>query len=384
MKRLGPAAVATSLLLGGCGTANEPDARSSPTPHGYVEGAEEAAEPQWRLVHADGDGTIGSLHPVDEKTTELASVKGVDRLDTDGRFVFAVDGSSATVIDSGVWTVDHGDHRHYYRAEPRKVGTVGAGEDLTVVGDSAVTVLNSAAGVIVLDRPALEDGKVKRAAKLTAAAALPFGEKLVAADSDGTVEVLGRTGDSESRLDASCQGARHPAVTKRGAVFACDDGALLISGTDGEIDAEMLPYPDSGGIEGGFQHRSGTPVLGAMTDDGTALVLDVADKNWTELDAPAAVAVAGTGEDMPVLVLTEDGKLRSFDAGTGKPDASKSIMDPIGGADTTPVIEVDTARAYVTDPKNKTVYEIDYADELRVARELKLETSPEHLVETGW
>jgi hypothetical protein len=44
---------------------------------------------------------------------------------------------------------------------------------------------------------------------------------------------------------------------------------------------------------------------------------------------------------------------------------------------------VDTVRAYVNDPAGKAVHEIDYNDDLRLARSFKLPFAPAHMVETG-
>src|SRR5690606_19544284 len=109
--------------------------------------------------------------------------------------------------------------------------------------------------------------------------------------------------------------AHNPAVSDRGAVFACDDHALIVSETDGEFDATTVPYPSAAadGPASGFGHRPGTPLLGAVTADGGGLVLDVAHRDWIDLDLARAVTVTGTGEEGPLLALTQDGRLHSFD-----------------------------------------------------------------------
>jgi hypothetical protein len=374
------AAIAGCALLASCSSGPDaPTDGASPTPHGYVEGAEETAEAQWRLVMAEADtGDVHVLDPVTEESTKVAALDGPLEPATDGRFVYIADASGTHVIDSGVWTVDHGDHVHYYKTEPGPVGEI-EGTGFTSVGDPAVTVLNSAHGVVPLDRESLEAGEVHRAAEVSAQAALPYGQRLLAVD-DGAVRVLGRDGRVESELAESCPQPQAAAVTRRGAVFGCDDGALLITGEE-ELTAEKLPYPD-GGIEGGFHHRPGTSVLAARSSTGDVLVLDVKERRWTVLDSPEAVAVSATGEDSPVLVLTRDGVLRSFDPATGAELAQTALMTIPEG--TAPTIQVDTARAYVNDPDGTAVHEIDYRDDLRLARTLDLDFRPDYLVETGW
>ncbi|PRY59905.1 hypothetical protein [Glycomyces artemisiae] len=382
------AALACTVLavavLAGCSsgpgdTAEDP----SPTAHGYVEGAEETAEAQWRLVIADAaTGEVFLLDPVTEEPVAVADVDGARQAATDGRFAYVSDGTTTHVIDSGAWTVDHGDHVHYYKTEPRAVGDLDTDVSASV-GDPAVTVVNGADGPVALDRESLDAGEIAATATVEAQAALPYDQRLLAID-DGTVTVLERDGGGGRALAEDCPDPQSPTVTRRGAVFACADGALLVSG-EGDLTAEKIPYPAGASVDGGLHHRPGTPMLAARTGDGGVLVLDLKAREWTALDRTAhdladAVAVSATGEDSPVLVLTEDGVLRSFDPATGAALAQTELMAVTDGA----AIQVDTARAYVSDPEGAAVHEIDYRDELRLARTFDLDFRPDLMVETGW
>lgn len=376
------AALAGCALLASCSSGPDtPAGDASPTPHGFVEGAEETAEAQWRLVLAEaGTGDVYLLDPVTEEPVELATFEGPQAMATDGRFVYLSDVSATHVIDSGVWTVDHGDHVHYYKTEPATVGEID-GTGFTAVGDPAVTVLTSADGAMPLDREALEAGEIEPTAELDAQAMVPYDKRLLAV-ADGTVRVLGRDGTVESELAEPCPRPQASTVTRRGAVFACEDGALLVSGS-GELTAEKIPYPDGGGIDGGFHHRPGTALLAARSQTGAVLMLNLKERRWITLDSPEAAAVSATGEDTPVLVLTRDGVLRSFDPVTGAALAQTELMTIPDGA-APPTIQVDTARAYVNDPSGTAVYEIDYRDDLRLARTFDLDFRPDSMVETGW
>ncbi|GAA1659440.1 lipoprotein [Glycomyces endophyticus] len=376
------AALAGCALLAGCSSGPEaPAADASPTPHGFVEGAEETAEAQWRLVVAEAaTGEVRLLDPVTEEAVAIGSVPGAAAATTDGRFVYVSGDAGTTVVDSGVWTVDHGDHVHYYRAEPRSVGEID-GTGYTAVGDPAVTVLNAADGALPLDRASLESGAIEPAATVGAQVVLPYDQRLLAVG-DGAVRVLGRDGTEEAEFAETCADPHAPAVTRRGAVIACADGALLVSG-EGGLTAEKIPYPAGGGVDGGFHHRAGAAVLAATGDDGGVLVLDVKGRKWTALDVADPVAVVATGEDTPVLVLTGDGALSSFDPATGAPLARTEPIVALGGG-AAPAIQVDTARAYVSDPNGGAVHEIDYRDDLRLARTFDLGFRPDLMVETGW
>ncbi|GAA4930100.1 lipoprotein [Streptomonospora halophila] len=384
------ALAAGGLMAAGCGAgAAEPSGGEESAPHGHVEGAREAAEPQWRLVLADtAAGSLHTLDPATKKAARVGEAAGAEEAATDGRFAYFSSGGSTTVLDSGAWTVDHGDHVHYYTAEPAVLGEVATGGGLRAAADKAVSALVSGAGIRFLDRAALADGEIVRtAADLGGAAALPYGERLVVAGRDGSVRVFDRSGASAAAAIAEdCPDPRGQAVTRRGAVIGCSDGALVVTGEGGSLKAEKIAYPDEGADPvRSFHHRPGAPVLaGAAGDDGV-WVLDVAAGEWTLLDTGPAAAVSAAGEQMPLLVLGEDGRLSAYDPATGERTAQNRLMDAeTAGASPAPSLTVDTARAYVNDPAADAVYEVDYNDDLRLARTFDLAFSPDLMVETGW
>ncbi|MEW2354760.1 hypothetical protein [Spirillospora sp. NPDC029432] len=380
------AAVALLAACGGSGDGSDgTGAAAEPVPHGYVEGAEEAGEAQWRLVLAEaGGGRVRALDPATEKVTEIGTVDGLTGIATDGRFAYLATAGGVRIADTGVWTVDHGDHVHYYRARAGVVGDLaGAGAD-TVAGDAARTALAAPGGVRVLDREALGKGEIRQAASITGRTALPYGERLLVPSGDGgRVAVHDRSGRRVSELPEPCPEPRGQAVTRRGAVLGCADGALLVTGDGGRFAAEKIAYPGTvpaGERAGRFHHRPGAAVLAAAAGDDGAWVLDLAAKEWHRVGSGPAAAVNAVGEDAPVLVLGEDGTLSSYDAETGKRLTSRRLLKDTRNA----VIQVDTARAYVNDPAGRAVHEIDYADDLREARTFDLGFAPAHMVETGW
>lgn len=378
-----------ALLLGGC--AGEPPRDEAPeaeeTPHGYVEGAEETAEPQSRLALADADsGEVHLLDLITEEVSELGTVPGVDGIAEDGRFVYL--GSSGDgiteVFDSGVWTVDHGDHNHYYRAETGSVGALDGVTAPSVVTDTALTsVIDDAGTSLVLEREGLENGTVSNADTNPESArlALPFGGGLVAVDNDGAVQTLNRDGESIETLDETCAEPQGAAVTRRGLVVGCDEGTLHLTEEDDALEASILPYPDSGRVDS-FHHRPGSAVLAALSTDGDPWVLDLAADEWRPLDLDDTVAVTAVGEDMPVLALDGDGTLHSLDPGTGEEIARTSLVATVD-AEHPPTLQVDTSRAYVNDAEAGLVHEIDYNDDLRTARTFEVDIAPHLMVETG-
>ncbi len=347
--------------------AAEPAPPAEP-PHGYVEGAEETAEAQPRLVIADRNGAVHVLDLITEQTTELAPAPGVQRVATDGRFAYLSSGGTVHVVDSGSWMVDHGDHVHYYRTAPTAAGTRPGGPVVAAHAVSAVTALVS------------EGRTTLTAGGETAGAAVPLGERLVVAD--GTLEVRGRDGATESVLEPACADPRGTALTRRGAVFGCAGGAVLVSEKD--FTATKIPYPadvppEERAVE--FSHRPGSTTLTARAGDRGVWVLDVTAKTWRRFDTGPVVAVNAVGSGGAVLTLTADGVLHALNPETGAETARRPLIS--GPVDPDATIQVDTSRAYVNDAAARVVHEIDYADNLRIARTLPVGIAPALLVETG-
>ncbi|GAB3577619.1 hypothetical protein GCM10027445_43530 [Amycolatopsis endophytica] len=367
------------LPLAACGT--EAPAPPAAPPHGYVEGAEETAEPQPRLVFADADGEVRVLDLITEETTSAGRVPGIDHVTTDGRFAYLSSGGTVHVVDSGAWTVDHGDHVHYYRTGPKAVGELPGGPALGADSDSAVTAVVSQGHTALADRPALEKGTLTAGEPVTGVA-VPLGERLVVAD--GKMEVRTREGATESVLPAECADPRGTASTRRGIVFGCADGAVVVSEKDGTFTAEKVPYPEAVSAEeraDEFHHRPGSTTLAARAGDRGVWTFDVTAKTWQLFETGPVEAVNAVGSGGSVLTLTADGVLHALDPATGAETANRALIT--GPVDPGAEIQVDTSRAYVNDAAARIVHEVDYADSLRVARTLAVEVAPVHVVETG-
>ncbi|MFI8165647.1 hypothetical protein ACIGAN_04710 [Streptomyces sp. NPDC085931] len=403
---LAPALLAAVLVTAGCAARDEdPEpasgrASSSATPHGYVEGATEAAEQQSRLLL--GDHTTGEFRVLDLITGDVhrtARRTGVTRLTTDGRFGYlhATDGTH--VLDSGAWTVDHGDHVHYYRAKIQDVGELPGGTGTSVRSDPGVTVVTGADGKAgVHPRADLEKGHTGTPVRLPgryAAPVVPYAEHLVAltrvGDGPARVVVLDRAGRRVASPESECEDPKGDAVTRRGIVLGCADGALLVHEHDGTFGAEKIPYGEAvpqNERAAQFRHRPGSTTLTAPAGRDAVWVLDVTERAWSRVETGPVIAANTAGEGAPLIVLENDGALHGYDISSGK---ETTVTAPLladvpaaaSGRTGAPVIEVDRSRAYLNDPKGKRVYEIDYNDSLRVARTFDVEVRPSLMVETG-
>ncbi|RLL70432.1 hypothetical protein D7M15_12990 [Streptomyces sp. Z26] len=405
---MGPAAAtaAAILLVGGC-TGQSDDSKSpsgsgssAATPHGYVEGASEAAEQQSRLLLGDPAGgetrvldlITGKVHHTDRRPDASA-------LTTDGRFGYFHTPDGVHVLDSGAWMVDHGDHVHYYRAKIRQVGEMPDGRRVTIRSDAGVTVATGADGrADVYRRADLEEARLGSPVELPggyAGAVVPYAEHLIALtggdDAPAELAVLDRSGKAVDTPKATCRDPRGDAVTRRGAVLGCADGALLIHEQDGELTARKIPYGEdvpAAERARAFRLRPGSSTLTATAGARAVWVLDVTESRWTRIRTGPVVTANTAGEGTPLVVLETDGALHGYDIATGKetgatPRLLKNPPRTVAGEGPAPVIEVDRSRAYLNDPEGKRVHEIDYNDDLRVARTFALDIRPALMVETG-
>ncbi|GAB2685472.1 lipoprotein [Saccharopolyspora gloriosae] len=391
MKSAAFALALVALAATACGSPGGEAAPPPDVPHGYVEGAEEAAEAQSRLVVADGDtGAVRVLDLITEEVVELGAVPGVQDITDDGRYAYLTGDGGTRVVDSGSWMVDHGDHVHYYRADIHEVGDL-PGRTSGAHNDTGVAVVSTSDGSATLfDRAALDGGtltEVGRAELAPGTAAVPYETHVLTAAPDGAVRVLDREGRVTGTVEPSCPRPSGEALTRRGVVFGCADGALLVSEDGGAFRGEKIPYPRPVGEDERareFQQRPGSATLAAKAGEHGTWSLDLSDRKWTHVETGPVVAVNAVGEGGPLLALTADGVLHAHDAETGAVTAKTRITErPVDTSEPLPVIRIDTTRAYVNDVDAGTIHEIDYNDSLRLAREFRLGGKASHLAETG-
>ncbi|MFD4405054.1 zinc ABC transporter permease AztB [Nocardia sp. NPDC058499] len=382
MQTLARVALSGLLVVPVAACGSEEPAES--VPHGYVEGAEESASAQPRLVIADRDsGAVRLLDVVTEEIADLEPVPGVTGIAGDGRYAYLAAGDATTVVDSGSWVVDHGDHVHYYRAQPRPVGVVD-GSVRSAHSDPVVSAAVLDTGSTVpADRAALDEGEL-RTGPVVKGVAVPYGgHLLVASPGSAQIEVRTRENEPVETLTPQCPNPGGTTVTRRGAVFSCGDGALLVTERDDRFAAEKLPYPaGTTGSVAEFHHRPSSDVLVAVRES-RVLVLDIARRTWRPIETGPVTAATTAGAGTAILALTPDGVLHAYDPGTGAETAHhRALSAPVDPA-AVPVLLVDSERAYLNDPARREVHEIDYADDLRVARTFSFDIDPDLMVETG-
>ncbi|NRD25017.1 ABC transporter [Frigoribacterium sp. VKM Ac-2836] len=405
---LGLTACSTGTSPGG-GPAAETTADETGTPgegHGDVAGAEELAEPRLGLTTIDPSGSVAHLDLLDEGVVELGSVGAPTAVETDGRYLFAETPRGLEVVDSGVWTWDHVDHFHYYRADPRLLGTLEgdgaatvATTNLSTSGSTGVHFAGSGDAVL-LDTEALSRGEIHERFRLAGAPGagmvVPVGSyALVTEGSGATTTLVGYTADGdETGLRQACPEAAGTIATRVGAVVGCSDGALLATVDDDELVVERIPYPEGVALSTGgtappataFDNREGRPTVAALAGSAGIWLLDTRARAWTLLPAPAPlVSVTAVDDaDQRLLALAQDGRVLVLDGASGQvlAETAPLVADSLT-AGRTPTLIADQQRAYLSAPTEGLLYEIDPADGARIARSFETATEPAFVAETG-
>ncbi|WP_084522852.1 zinc ABC transporter permease AztB [Nocardia inohanensis] len=376
---------AALLPLAACATDTRGD-DAEPAPHGFVAGAQEVSEEQRRLVVVDRQtGAVRVVDLVSGEISDPGRVTNIAGVLADDRFAYLVGGDSTRVVDGGAWTVDHGDHVHYYRAEIREAAVLGQAA-ATVYSDAAVVAVNEGDRTTLLDRADLAAGTVTTRAVIEGTA-VPFAENLVVVEDSGRLTVHSRAGPVVTQLAEGCEQPRGQAVTRRGVVFGCADGAVVVGKDESGFIATRIPYPhpvpDTERATA-FEYRPGSDVLAAVAGGRGAWILDIRTRTWTFLDTGPVMAVNTAGERSPLLALGRDGVLRAIDRLTGIETARTTLLaKPVGDSAVPPVIRIDANRAYVNDVGAGVIHEIDYRDNLRRARTFTPGIAPTYLMEVG-
>ena len=398
------------VLVAGCGSAPtqdepQPDASKSASAgdgHGAIAGVAEVAEPQLHLVAIDAEGETSMLDLLTGTESRLGQVGPPADVRTDGRYIFAATSAGVDIVDSGVWTWDHVDHFHYYRAEPKKLGRV-AGEGIAAIATGMLSTAGTtglffpASGeAVLLDNSELSNGTISETLRLKtephAGIIAPLAEGAVVSEPDNTGKAARlRAVDAAGKELATteCQAAAGTITTRLGLVIGCADSAVIAT-TDGVTPVfERVPYPAGAAPATAFDGRKGRPTVAGLSTDAGVWLLDTRQRAWEWLPTSTPVLAAATVDDTDdhVVVLGADGTVQVYDASTKERIATTEPLMAATLADTALAgkvqLTLDGQRAYVSAPAEGVVYEIDYADDARIARTLKLPTKPVHLVETG-
>jgi hypothetical protein len=372
--------------------------------HGAKAGASEVAEPQLHLVSISPAGEVGMLDLADETWKNAGTVQGTEAITTDGRYIFAStpEQGTVTVLDSGVWTWDHEDHFHYYRSDPRTVGTIkGQGKAVITPGASATGVFFPETGKgVLLNNDGLAEAQIRETAQLDGAPhqgmVVPVGDFALATvpGADGkaqTVQAHDAEGAAIDGAQAACADAQGTITTRVGVVIGCADGALLATVENGKVAFEHIPYPE--GTDAGparvFRAREGRPTVAAVAGDQGAWILDTRERSWQliKTDVPLLQVAAVDDKEGHAVALSVDGRVLVLSAKTGatlsstEPLLTKTLSEPrlLAGVE----LVADQQRAYLNAPAEQRLHEIDFADNARLARTFPTPSVPVFFARTG-
>jgi hypothetical protein len=382
-----------ALALSAC---QSPPVEPSSTPtgdaHGEIAGAVELAEPPLGLTTVSEDGAVSHLDLIEETTTVLDAVDPPRAVHTDGRFVFADVAAGVEIVDSGVWTWDHVDHFHYYRAEARAVGLVpGAGPaavatTLSSTSGSTGVAFAGSEEAVLLDTAALADGRVEERFRLDVPGVrlvVPVGTDALIATDEGVLTVVSAEGSALA--ETACAEPRGTITTRVGAVIGCADGAVLATTADDGTHLEHIDYPAAASAPpaAAFAGREGRPTVAARAGDDGIWLLDTRERSWRLLSTPMPlIRVAAVDDaDENVLGVSADGRVVVIDGRSGEVRAQTEPLVP--SSVSTATLVVDQQRAYLNAAAERRLYEIDFADDARIARVFDTDAEPLFLAGTG-
>ena len=370
-------ACASAGSSGGADSTASADSSASESP-----AATEAASRTARIA-VTYDGGIKILDALNLEELGDIPLDGFNRLNPAGdeRHLMVSTTGGFQVLDLGTWAEAHGDHAHYWTADPVLTDVVYPADEPghVVVHEGRTALFDDGTGqVSVVDAAHVADGDVARAESLPAA---HHGVAVELADdtlvvTDGTedersgVRVLDAQGEEIAASD-DCPGVHGEAMAADEAiVLGCEDGALLVR--DGEI--SKVKAPDGYGRIGNQAGTEASPVvLGDYKVDPDAelerpeqvSLIDTRSGDLTLVDLPSSYTFRSLarGDDGEALVLGTDGQVHVIDPEKGKVVKSIEVIDaweePAEWQSPRPAILALDGSVYVTDPANEAIHAVD-------------------------
>lgn len=385
---LGGALTAAILTLASCGAPPEP--RNSPTPTAPQRQEVAAATPRVAVTTEQGvtilDGT--TLTPAGQIPSAGATFTRLNSAG-DGRHLFWTAGEEFRLIDMGVSSRVHGDHKHHYAGDPRLTTvTFPAQEPGHAVSHDGWIALWADGTGTVTSFPVSELESAEALPPQTSHWTAPAAHHGIAVvrEDDSMVVSVGdestRTGVAVLNADRhqiassdECPNLHGEAALASGVLsFGCTDGVLFVDGED----FTKVTSPDNYGRVG---NQSGSEkssiVLGDYKSDKAAAESETLERptkftltdsrtgkmRVVDLGASYSFRSLGRGPEGEAVILATDGSLHVFDAETGDRKNSWPVIDkwsePEDWQTPRPTLNILDGTAYVTDPGQRTIRAID-------------------------
>ncbi|WP_064443638.1 zinc metallochaperone AztD [Rhodococcus sp. YH3-3] len=388
-------------LVTGCSSDNKDSAQSETTTTTSAAPTEQASATPRLAVSYDGGVLVLDATSLD--VVGETEIDGFTRLNPagDGRHVMISSGEAFKVLDTGTWSSAHGDHSHYYTADPAMSEVeFAANEPGHVVRHAGKTVLfNDGSGLVEIFDPAQ---LAKRQPRVETYTTPEPHHGVAVALADGSL--LTTIGNSESRngiaiLDADrkeilrneqCPGVHGEAVAAGEAiVLGCQDGLLVYK--NGAI--TKVQSPDAYGRIG---NQAGSEesdiVLGDYKTDKDAELerpqrvsltnTTTSELKLVDLGTSYTFRSLGRGPHGEALVLGTDGAIHVIDPNTGVVTKKIAVIDawtePTKWQEPRPALFVEDHTAYVTDPASKKLIAVDLEDG-SILTETTLDHAPNEL-----
>ncbi|MBE1877734.1 zinc metallochaperone AztD [Myceligenerans pegani] len=378
------AAALPLALLGACastGSAGEDGAEATPS----ASASREATEAQSRTarIAVTYDGGIKVLDALSLEEVGDIPLDGFNRLNPAGdeQHLMVSTTGGFQVLDLGTWAAAHGDHAHYWTADPVLTDTVYPATEPghVVVHEGRTALFDDGTGTVsVIDTEHVSHGEVAREEVLPAphhGVAVELSDDTLVV-SEGTEEersgirILDADGEEIAASD-DCPGVHGEAMAADEAVLiGCEDGAILVH--DGEI--TKVDAPDSYGRIGNQAGSEESPVvLGDYKVDPDAelerpervSLIDTRTGELTLVDLPSSYTFRSLarGDDGEALVLGTDGSVHVIDPEKGELVDSIEVIDPweepLEWQEPRPAILTLDGSVYVTDPANDSIHAVD-------------------------
>ncbi|MFT4088550.1 MAG: hypothetical protein QM658_15620 [Gordonia sp. (in: high G+C Gram-positive bacteria)] len=350
----------------------------------------EESSAQTRLAYSHD----GGVAVVDGKTLKKVAdfdYDGFVRVNSagDGRHVFVSTSKGFELLDLGVWREAHGDHAHYYSAEPKRtdISYDGAKPGHVVVHDGRTTLFNDGTGQVRV----LDTAKIGKKDAVIEEFKVPAHHGVAVARADGSVVIS--VGDTEKRTglairddkgatvaeNKDCPGLHGEAAAAGGVLsFGCEDGTLIVRGNEITKIKAADPYARLGNQIG--------------TDESPIVLADYKTEKDNEHEHPRrfslidtdarAIKVVGIessyaykslgrGQAGEAVILGTDGALHVFDPATGTRTAHYPVIgawtEPEDWQEAFPGLRVVGNTAYVNDPAKNSIVAVSLLDGKQVA-----------------
>ncbi|MFI6424540.1 zinc metallochaperone AztD [Promicromonospora sp. NPDC050880] len=388
----GLGAALSLLLLSAC-AADDGAAAGSPSSSAGTDehGADEHEAPDATEVQASTprvavtyDGGVLVLDAMSLEPVGEVQLEGFTRLNPAGdeRHLMVSTTGGFQALDLGTWAEAHGDHSHYWTAEPTltdvrydatEPGHVVVHEGRTALFDDGTGLVRVVDSEHVADADAAAREYTTPSAHHGVAVELTDDTLVV---SEGTedartgIRVLDGDGEEIAASD-ECPGVHGEAVAADEAVvIGCEDGAVVYA--DGKI--TKVEAPDSYGRIGNQAGSEASPiVLGDYKTDKDAelerptrvSLIDTRDGSLELVDLPSSYTFRSLarGDDGEALVLGTDGQVHVIDPESGELTKSVPVIDeweePVEWQEPRPAILTLDGSVYVTDPATDSIHAVD-------------------------